>query len=313
MAATLARDTMGPVRLPLVLVALLSTSAHARPIPFDAAKDVLGDAKDCTDVPCLIAARYAKDDKAKAVALALFEATGDLAGLGKDEIMEGGYRGKIHLVPQLPVGSYRTHLAWTSAAMTSIDEFFTDVFADQKAAPSYRWHDLAFRFVKSPGKKTPSAYAGVDPGGVWTIVYNVEGSLLISEAGVLETLWHELFHTNDQSHRDWSARTLQTDYAAIVAKCGTKLACLEPYAPNRTIVRGGTYYAFQPDNGETVHEYAAELALRYFNEQREMLAKGKLAKPAFKCGPAENARAWKALVDEFFGARDLVPVCAGAH
>ena len=280
---------------------------------------LFGDAKppDCTKasdpVACLIDARYHDDAKAQVLAAQLYRDTGDIAGLGVDEIMDGGYRGKIHLVPQLPIGGYRTHVVWASAAMTSIDELFTDLYADQKAAPSYRWHDLAFRFVRSVGKKTPSAYAGIGPGGVWTIEYNVEGSLLINEGGVLETLWHELFHTNDQAHRDWSARTLQTDYAAIVAKCGTKLACLAPYAPNKTVVRGGTYYAFQPDNGETVHEYAAELAVRYFTEQREMLAAGKLGKPAFKCGPAENARAWRALVDEFFGGRDLVPVCADAH
>jgi hypothetical protein len=58
-----------------------------------------------------------------------------------------------------------------------------------------------------------------------------------------------------------------------------------------------------------VHEYAAELAVRYYKEQTEMLKKGKLAAKAFKCGPAENGRAWKALVDEFFAGRDLVPTC----
>jgi hypothetical protein len=75
------------------------------------------------------------------------------------------------------------------------------------------------------------------------------------------------------------------------------------------MVRGGTYYAFQPNNGNGVHEYAAELAVRYFVEQGEIVARGKLARRAFKCGPAANARAWKALVDEFFGGRDLVPDC----
>jgi hypothetical protein len=49
--------------------------------------------------------------------------------------------------------------------------------------------------------------------------------------------------------------------------------------------------------------------VRYFVEQGEMVARGTLARRAFKCGPAENARAWKALVDEFFGGRDLVPDC----
>jgi hypothetical protein len=31
--------------------------------------------------------------------------------------------------------------------------------------------------------------------------------------------------------------------------------------------------------------------------------------PAFKCGTNENARAWKLLVDEFFGGVDRVPAC----
>jgi hypothetical protein len=75
------------------------------------------------------------------------------------------------------------------------------------------------------------------------------------------------------------------------------------------MVRGGTYYAFQPNNGAVVHEYAAELAVRYWKEQSEMLAKGKLARKAFKCGPAENARSWRALVDEFFAGVDRVPTC----
>ena len=75
------------------------------------------------------------------------------------------------------------------------------------------------------------------------------------------------------------------------------------------MVRGGTYYAFQQDNGAVVHEYAAELAVRYFKEQSEMLATGKLSRPAFKCGPSENGRAWQALVTEFFAGLDRVPAC----
>jgi len=86
--------------------------------------------------------------------------------------------------------------------------------------------------------------------------------------------------------------------------------CLAPFAPNDTKVRAsGTYYAFQPNNGDAVHEYAAELAVRYFKEQSEMTANGKLSHAAFKCGPPENRRAWKGIVDEFFGSHDLVPAC----
>ena len=99
-----------------------------------------------------------------------------------------------------------------------------------------------------------------------------------------------------------------------MTKCGTtgvKAArCLAPYAPNATKVRAtGTYYAFQTNNGDPVHEYAAELAVRYFREQAEVRDTGRLRGRAFKCGTPENARAWQALVDEFFAGRDLVPAC----
>jgi hypothetical protein len=261
------------------------------------------DAPECRTIECLLEDRYAADAKAKELALALFRDNGSVAGVGRDEVMDGGYRGKIHLVPQLPVGSYRPHLVWVGAAMQKIDAFMKAQFPE--AQPAYRWRAIGFQFVRSIKKRTPSAYATQ-----WTIEYNVEGSLLTSEVGVRETLFHEIFHLNDEQHHGWSGDALKKDYDAIVAKCGTKAACLAPYAPNDTMVRGGTYYAFQQNNGEAVHEYAAELAVRYFKEQSEMLAKKKLSRRAFKCGPAENARAWKALVDEFFAGRDSVPDCS---
>jgi hypothetical protein len=271
----------------------------------DAALLFPGAPKDCADVECLIAHAYAGDAKAKDLALALYRRSGDVAGVGPDEIMDGGYRGKIHLVPQLPAGKYRQHLQWVHDSLSSIDAFFRKLY-DGQVAPPYRWRALQLRFVRSVGKRTPSAYALG-----WLVEYNVEGSLLISFAGVRETLFHELFHSNDGAHRDWSAKALTTDYKAILAKCGKVLTnrCLAPYAPNDTKVRGGLYYAFQQNNGNEVHEYAAELAVRYWKEQSEMLAAGKLSRPAFKCGTPENGRTWKALVDEFFGGRDLVPGC----
>ena len=259
----------------------------------------------CTTTECLIEGAYARDPKAQELALALFRDSGTIAGVGPEELMDGGYRGKIRLVPQLPLGAYRKHLMWTDGALRSIDTFFAELFANQTTTPNYRWRALSLRFVRSIKKRTPSAYAFG-----WTIAYNVEGSLLTSAPGVLETLFHELFHNNDFAHGDWSAKTLQTDFDAIVAKCGTRAACLTPYAPNKTRVKAtGTYYAFQPNNGNGVHEYAAELAVRYFTEQRQMLRDGKLAKSAFKCGPPENARSWQALITEFFAGRDLVPAC----
>jgi hypothetical protein len=313
-ASGLGLRTSGPETRPLwrlacaVLVALGSIAA-AEEAPAVSLRDAHallspGAATDCTAIDCLIQRAYSPDPEARAIALALFRATGDVAGVGPAELMDGGFRGKIRLVPQLPLGRYRKHLQWTARALTEIDAFFGELFAD-RPAPSYRWRALSLRFVRSIKKRTPSAYA-FD----WTIAYNVHGSLLKTAAGVRETLFHELFHLNDFAHGDWSSATLQADYDAIVARCGTRTECLAPYAPNTTKVRAtGIYYAFQPNNGSGVHEYAAELALRYYKEQTEMLRTGTLQKPAFKCGAPENARAWKALVDEFFVGRDLVPRC----
>ena len=251
-------------------------------------------------------AGYASDAKAKAIAQTLFDTLGHVATTGPDEIMDGGYRGKIHLVPELPKSKYRQQLVWVAAALQSIDAFFAGFTTH---APKYRWKNLELHFVRSVGKRTPSAYATQ-----WTITHNVVGSLLTSERGVRETYFHELFHLNDFDHGEWSGKALAADYSAIIKKCGTTGAkavkCLAPFAPNDTRVRAtGTYYAFQPNNGETVHEYAAELAVRYFKEQTEMRDSGRLRGQAFKCGPAENARAWSAVVDEFFAGRDLVPAC----
>lgn len=253
---------------------------------------------------------YDKDPKAKAIAKTLFDSFGLVTKVGQDEVMDGGFRGKIHLVPELPMGSYRQQLVWVAAALTSIDAFLGEI----KSSPKYRWQTLTIHFVRSVKKRTPSAYATLAAGRLWSITHNVSGSLLTSERGVRETYFHELFHLNDFDHGDWSAKTLTTDYQAILKKCGTTGAkavkCLAPFAPNDTKVRAtGTYYAFQPDNGDSVHEYAAELAVRYFKEQSAVRAGKKLQGKAFKCGPAENARAWNALVAEFFGGHDLVPAC----
>jgi len=274
----------------LALVLLMGSVAAADPKP---------------DEATAIETRFAKDAKAKVLAVGLYKDLEHVVDVGADEIMDGGYRGKIHLVPELPIGGYRKQLVWVSAALHSIDDFFGGF--DKK--PSYRWRGLELHFVRSLGKRTPSAYATG-----WTITHNVVGSLLTSETGVRETYFHELFHLNDFDHGDWSSKTLAKDYAAIVKKCGATGAkavkCLSPFAPNDTKVRAsGTYYAFQPNNGDGVHEYAAELAVRYFKEQIEMATKHALSRPAFKCGTPENARAWQGLVDEFFSGRDLVPAC----
>lgn len=201
----------------------------------------------------------------------------------------------------------------------------TSPVSSKRARASASAADLSFRFFRSSSgpeghevpRTTPSAYAD----GTFTLAFNVEGSLLRTETGVRETIFHEVFHMNDAAHHDWSRRALSADYQAILKKCGamnvagpaaggtaqTKMtACLRPYAPTGTMVRGGTFYAFEPNNGHTVREYAAELALRWYEEERAVLRHEHM--PAFKCGPPENRRSWDALVKEFF-AIDLVPPC----
>ena len=298
------------MRWPILLVTLISlTLLGATPpapiVELDAAKRLLPMPDACPSVECLLEHAYHTDPKAAELALKLWRESGDVAGVGAEEVMDGGFRGTIHLVPQLPIDIYRKHLGWVVDGTHAIDDFFSTLYANQ-APPSYRWRALEFRFVRSLAKHRPSAYALG-----WAVEYNVEGSLNTNAKSVRETLFHELFHVNDDAHGDWSAAHLRPDYEAILAKCGPKpsIRCLTPYAPNDMTVRGGTFYAFQQNNGDTVHEYVAELAVRYFKEHSELFATGKLAHKAFKCGPPENGRAWRSLVDEFFAGRDLVPPC----
>jgi hypothetical protein len=253
---------------------------------------------------CLFAARFEDDKEGFARAVALWEATGNVAGVEVEQDMDGGFRGHIHIVPEVPAGKHRRHLDWVAAASRDFDRFFEGLAPAASAPLHYRHRPLAYRFFRSVGRSTPSAYAGE-----WTVSYNVSGSLHVSAAAVRETLFHEIFHINDAAHDDWSVRVLGPIFDAIVGRCGTAPACLRPYAPGDTMVRGGTYYAFQPDNGQRVHEYAAELAARYYREQRAAQGKERFGRPSFKCGPDENRRAWALLIAEFFGGADLVAAC----
>jgi hypothetical protein len=250
----------------------------------------------------MIALRFHADPLATGLARELYDRTGNIAGIDHDHWMDGGYRGTLHLVPEMPIGKHRRHLEWVSAASRDFDDFF----AGLRTAPSdpirYRFRPIALRYFRSLNARTPSAYADG-----WTIAYNVAGSLNTSADAVRETMFHEIFHLNDADHGGWSVRALSQIHDGIVKRCGTQLGCLKPYAPTETTVRGGTYYAFQPGNG--VHEYAAELGSRYYREHRAILRNQRLASRAFKCGPEENARAWALLVGEFFGGVDRVAPC----
>lgn len=250
----------------------------------------------------------ASDAEAVTLADELFTKWGSTVGLERAYTMNGGYRGTIAIEPAPPTGADRKHLAWIVAAMRDFDAFFTalDAHATTPDQKRYRFTNLDVLFFRS-AKRTPSAYAHD-----WTVAWNVSGSLNTSADAARETLFHEIFHLNDYAHpvagvEAWSLVALEGIFSGIVKKCGTATACLTPYTPNDTQVRGGTYYAFQPGNG--VREYAAELALRYYREQRAALKLGATRGGRFKCGPAENARAWGMMRDEFFGGVDVVPGC----
>jgi hypothetical protein len=264
----------------------------------------------CSNTPnpahCLLGLRLSKDEAARAIAEDMLDRFDSPVGVERDHIMDGGYRGMIHILPRTPEGPHRTHLAWVRGSLDVFATFFRDL---RSAAgrdgpfPRYRTTRIDFRFMESENRTTPSADA-ID----WRIGYNVKGSLLKSQDAVTETLFHEIFHLNDQAHDDFSVKKLTDVFEAVRRKCGANTSCLTPYAPGDTMVRGGTFYAFQP--GNDVREYAAELAVRYFREQRAALANKGSGKAPFKCGPPENARAFRLFVDEFFDGVDRTPACA---
>lgn len=277
-------------------------------------------------IACWLGVRYASDPQAKALVQELYASFGTVVGQGEARTMDGAYRGTIRLVPTLPTGQDRKHLVWLHAALVKIDAFQRALSRERggvaPASVAYRASPLVVEFVRSlDGKRTPSGYASD-----WTYSYNVLGSLNVSAESVLSLAFHEIFHLNDLdasgaggdgASRSWSAGALSADVHAILARCKVTTAataarstpCLAPYAPTALQVRGGTYYAFQPGN-DIVLEYAAELATRVFDEQRALLGLGpRVAGRPFKCGPPENARAWRAMVDRYFGGVDHVPAC----
>jgi hypothetical protein len=271
--------------LPVVLLALtLAPAAGAQASP---AREAL-------------AVRFAPDSQAQLLALSLYDTDADDVDALTAQAFDGGYRGTIQLVPALPVGDLRKHLAWVHAALQDFDAFFAAL--SRRGSPRYRWRGLSLHFFRSVGNTTPNAFAWG-----WNVAYNVNGSIDTTADATRETLFHEVFHLDDADHGDWSPAHLAALQDAIEHRCGVRTACLAPYAPTGTIVRRGTYYAFQP--GNDVHEYAAEVALRYYRENRAAARGEPPVRPAFKCGPDENRRAWEALRDEFFGGVDLVPPC----
>ena len=305
-AATPETETPPAPTFDELVTMLFADRATTAPI-LDACPGTLpGDAR----VRCLYDERYKGDPKAASIAHELYVKWRVVAGVEIAHTMDGGYRGMIRIEPAVPVGENRHHLEWVAAAIRDFDTFFGELQKAHAAVPSatgaspkpYRFKPITLRFMRSVGARTPAAYAHD-----WEVAYNFVGTLNVSAEAVRETMFHEVFHLNDAAHGDWSPVALGSVFDAVVKKCGTAIACLGPYTPNGTIVRGGTYYSFQPGNG--VREYAAELALRYYREQRIALRDLARVKP-FKCGPPENGRAWALMRDEFFGGVDAVPACS---
>lgn len=261
----------------------------------------------CAETPldpsCVFATSFAGDPLARRAAESLWERHRIVATSAERHELDGGYRGLIELLPQLPEGKERVHIERVVDAFDRQAAFFQELA--RRASPEglrYRYRPDAVRFVRSRVGTRPSAYASG-----WIVTYNVRGFLLQSAAGVDETMLHEVFHLNDAAHRRFSERALAPVFDRIVARCGTRTPCLAPFSPGTTKVRNGTFYSFQPGNG--VGEYGAELALRFYLETRAALAGAPLAAKPFKCGPRENGEAWRLLVDEMFGGVDVTPPC----
>ena len=96
-----------------------------------------------------IESRFAKDAKAKTLAVALFNDLEHVVERGDDEVMDGGYRGKIHLVPQLPASRIASSSRGSSAALHVDRRVLRGL--DPKA-PSYRWRALTLR-VRALGRQ----------------------------------------------------------------------------------------------------------------------------------------------------------------
>lgn len=253
---------------------------------------------------CLLALRLHSDPEALDLARQLYDRTNALVGIEPLGTIDG-YRGdEVQLFPALPVGEHRHHLQWLLTSLEAFDSFVSALQARTDKPVTFGLRPRAFVFFRTAGGSYPSAYS-------WqgSIGYNLEGPLHTNARDVHETLFHELFHLNDEQRGGWSYTALTPIFDSIVERCGgADHECFTPFAPHGTVVPEGTYYAFD-ERTRDVREYAAELALRYFLEHEAVLSGGPPSVPAFKCLTAENRRAWSRLAEEFFGGADLTPEC----
>jgi hypothetical protein len=252
-------------------------------------------------IRCLLSLRYADETESKKLALVLYDETGSLAGLLPEETTEDGRGQKVQLKPARPIGANRQHLQWILDAMREYTRFLDALRVRQKRPVAMRDRPLDFRFFYTDKGGSPSAFAVGQ-----NIGYNLFGAVNVHDEAVRDTLFHEIFHLNDAWHEGFSARALAPIEARILERCKGERRCLLPYAPTDTTMNG-KLYAFI--DGGTGREYAAEIALRYFREQRLALEGKPLPIPPFKCGPPENAEAMTLVADEFFGGVDVIPEC----
>jgi hypothetical protein len=250
-------------------------------------------------IRCLVGLRYEDEPPSRELALTFYAETGSLAGLLPEETSDDARGGKAHLLPARPIGANREQLRWIVEAFREYQRFLAALAS--RAPVQFRDRPVDFRFFYSENKQAPSAFAVKR-----NIGYNLYGVVNVSAEAVRDLLFHEIFHLNDGWHDGWSARALAPIHALIVARCGRKKACLLPYSPTATMM-DGAYYSFA--GSAAVREYAAELALRYYRENRAIVEHEPFMGKPFKCGPPENQEAWRLLVDEFFGGVDLVPEC----
>jgi len=163
------------------------------------ARDLSGGACPAADdqkaIRCWIEKRYESEPSAKSLALAMFDRSGHVAGVEAEHQMDGGFRGTIHIVPEWPLRQYRKHLEWVTASADDFAVFFDKLGKNSDKSVRYRHRAIAFKFLRSVNRRTPSAYASE-----WAIGYNVSGSLHASVDAVRETLFHEIFHLNDPEH-----------------------------------------------------------------------------------------------------------------
>lgn len=254
-------------------------------------------------VECLLSLRFESDPEALRLARAFYRGTSTLVGADIPRILDGYGGEPIEIFPALPLGEHRHHLAWLHSSLVAFDDFFDALDARASKAIAFERRPNAFVFFRTAEPSYPSEYFA---NGM--IGYNLEGPLHNDPREMHETLFHELFHLNDARRNGWSVTALGPVFDAIIETCADGHACLGDFAPHDTLVPEGTYYAFDPRTRDVV-EYAAELALRYFLEHEAILAGTAPKLPPFKCGTAQNRRAWDLLVDEFFGGVDLTPRC----